>query len=161
MYSGSNVLYISCISSPQERFQHSFEQHKIVLFFSYCSIHNFFCRIFIYHFLSSHLLSAPTSKRNEKAFRDIKRSLNIQLKNNPLKSIFKQNSAAPCSNKEWRCFSRECIDRRLLCDRKPDCKDASDETYTHAGCVGSKPLHPQCSFNFAVESLIFSVIARF
>ncbi|ESO02075.1 hypothetical protein HELRODRAFT_65864, partial [Helobdella robusta] len=39
-----------------------------------------------------------------------------------------------CSNGQWMCFNRRCIDASLTCNAFDDCGDGSDETYLHARC---------------------------
>ena len=40
----------------------------------------------------------------------------------------------PCSDSQWTCFNRDCIDTEQVCDGQISCSDGSDETYFHARC---------------------------
>ncbi|XP_021379147.1 enteropeptidase-like isoform X2 [Mizuhopecten yessoensis] len=51
--------------------------------------------------------------------------------------VFKENSdSGACPNNSFRCMDTFCLDRSLVCDGVPNCRDKSDESAQLAGCQG-------------------------
>lgn len=47
-------------------------------------------------------------------------------------------SEVPCSNKQFRCASGDCIHNSFVCDGEQDCKDGSDESLTECKIEGKE-----------------------
>lgn len=65
-------------------------------------------------------------------------------------------SAMPCSNKQFRCGSGECIHNSFVCDGEYDCKDHSDENPTEC-----KPEGELLFFSSLYYSIIIIIITVF
>ncbi|XP_069114002.1 membrane frizzled-related protein-like [Argopecten irradians] len=50
--------------------------------------------------------------------------------------VMVNNSESSCPNNDFRCMGRFCLDRSLVCDGVPNCRDKTDESAKLAGCTG-------------------------